>query len=70
MAVYTSAAMTLRRKLIIDALKSASAVDASSAKRLSETDLPNPESSPGLIEQLVAMHVIYRTEDGKYYIDH
>ncbi len=69
MAVFTSSALALRRKLILQALREAGAVGPESAKPLSETDLMNPDDFPEYTMQLVSLGVIHRTPDGKYYAD-
>ena len=69
MAVFTSSALALRRKLILQALMEAGAVGPESAKALSETDLMNPNDFPEYTTQLVNLGVIHRTPDGKYYVD-
>ena len=69
MAVFTSSALALRRKLILQALREAGAVGPESAKALSETDLMNPNDFPEYTKQLVSLGVIHRTPDGKYYAD-
>ena len=68
MAVFTSSALSLRKKLIIEALQKAGAQSPKSAKALSETDLENPESFPEFTGRLVDLKVIHRTPDGKYYV--
>ncbi len=69
MAVFTSSALTLRKKMIIEALRKAGAQSPESAKALSETDLENPGQFQEYTEQLADMDVIYKTPDGKYYVD-
>lgn len=69
MAVFTSSALALRRKLILQALREAGAVGPESAKLLSETDLMNPNDFQEYTMQLVNLGVIHRTPDGKYYVD-
>ena len=69
MAVFTSSAMSLRKKRIIDALRKAGAESPESAKALSETDLENPDQFLEYTELLADMEVIQQTPDGKYYID-
>ena len=68
MAVYTAAAMSLRRKLIVEALRKAGARNPESAKKLSETDLINPDAFREFTEQLAEKGILCRTADGKYYI--
>ena len=67
MAVFTSAAMTLRKKIIMDALKNSGAVSPGTAKTLAETGVENPDLFPEYTEQLVYYEFIHRTEDGKYW---
>ena len=69
MAVFTSSALALRRKLILQALREAGAVGPESAKALSETDLINPDDFQEYTMELVSLGVIHRTPDGKYYAD-
>ena len=69
MAVFASSALTLRKKLIIAALREAGATKPASAKALTETNLENPDSFQEYTERLVAMNVIHRTKDGRYYAD-
>ena len=68
MAVFTSSALTLRKKLILEALQEAGATGPESAKALRETTLENPDSFPEYTERLVFLDVIGKTPDGKYYI--
>jgi hypothetical protein len=68
-AVFTSSALALRRKLILQALREAGAVGPESAKALSETDLVNPDDFQEYTTQLVSLGVIHRTPDGQYYAD-
>jgi hypothetical protein len=68
MAVFTSSALALRKKLIIAALREAGATGPASAKSLAETDLENPELFREYTEQLVMLNGICKTPDGKYYI--
>ncbi len=69
MAVFTSSALALRRKLILQALREAGAVGPESAKALSETNLVNPDDFQEYTMQLVDLGVIHRTPDGKFYAD-
>ena len=69
MAVFTSSALALRRKLILQALREAGAVGPESAKALSETDLVTPDDFQEYTTQLVDLGVIHRTPDGKFYVD-
>ena len=69
MAVFTSSALALRRKLILQALMEAGAVGPESAKALSETNLVNPDDFQEYTTQLANLGVIHRTPDGKYYAD-
>ena len=70
MAVFTAPALALRRRLIREALKKAGAVSPETAKKLSETDLINPDAFREYTERLAEAGVIRRTPDGKYYISH
>ena len=69
MAVFTSSALSLRKKLIIEALQKAGAQSPKSAKALSETDLENPDQFQEYTDQLADMDVIGKTPNGKYYVD-
>ena len=69
MAVFTSSVFTLRRKMIIQALREAGAVTPETAKALSETNLVNPDSWPEYTRKLTEMKIIHGTPDGKYYVD-
>ena len=69
MAVFTSSAMALRKKLIIEALRKAGAISPKTAKALSETDLENPDSFQEYTEDLADLNIIHETPDGKYYVD-
>jgi hypothetical protein len=69
MAVFASSALTLRKKLIIAALREAGATKPASAKALTETNLENPDSFQEYTERLVDMNVIRKTPDGKYYVN-
>lgn len=67
MAVFTSSVFALRRKLILEALRHSGAVSPETAKRLSETELENPDTFAEYTQQLVDMKLIGRTADGRYY---
>ena len=69
MAVFTSSAMALRKKLIIEALRKAGAISPKTAKALSETDLENPDSFQEYTEDLADLNIIREAPDGKYYVD-
>jgi len=69
MAVFTSSALTLRKKMIIAALREAGATDPASAKALPETNLENPAMFQEYTEQLVALNIIRKTPDGKYFLE-
>jgi len=69
MAVFASSALSLRRKLIREALRDAGAFGPETAKALAETDLVNPDSFPEYTDQLADLGVIRRTPEGKYYLD-
>jgi len=58
MAVFTSAAMSMRRELIKNALRKAGAVSPEI----------NPDSFQEYTSQLAEMGIIHRTADGKYYV--
>lgn len=69
MAVFTSSVLSMRKKLIIEALRESGARTPESAKALAETDIINPDSFPEFTKQLADTGVIKRTADGKYYVD-
>ena len=69
MAVFASAAMALRKKIITDALRSSGATTQETAKTLAEAGVENPELFPEYTEQLVDFDLIHKTADGKYWID-
>ena len=69
MAVFTSSVLTMRRKMIIQALRTAGAFGPETAKKLSETDLVNPDSYPEYTKQLVDRNEIHMTPDGRYYTE-
>ena len=69
MAVFTSSAMAMRKKLIIEALRKAGANSPESAKALSETNLENPDSFDEYTDDLADLNIICKTPDGKYYVD-
>ena len=68
MAVFTSSAFALRRKLILEALKDAGADSPETAKALTDTGLVNPDMFAEYTRQLVDMEVIGKTADGRYYV--
>ena len=69
MAVFTSAAIALRKKIIIDALKNTGAINPETAKTLAEAGVENPDLFPEYTEQLIHLEFINKTEDGRYWID-
>ena len=68
MAVFVSAAMALRKKIIMDALKSSGAITPETAKTLAEAGVENPDLFEEYTEKLVLYEVIRKTTDGKYYL--
>lgn len=68
MAVFTSSAFALRRKLIVEALTEAGANGPETAKALNDTGLVNPDMFAEYTQQLVDMKVIGKTADGRYYV--
>ena len=68
MAVFTSAAFALRRKLITDALEKCGAMTPETAKTLAEAGVENPDLFEEYTEKLVWLEVIRKTQDGKYYL--
>ena len=69
MAVFTSSAFTLRRKMILEALKKCGAVNEKTAKTLADAGVENPEQFMGSVEMMIASGVIHKTKDGRYYAD-
>ena len=69
MAVFTSAAFAMRKKLILRALEKSGAKSPETAKTLAEAGVENPELLPEYTEQLVDFEMIHKTADGKYWID-
>jgi len=68
MAVFTSSALSLRRKLITEALREAGATGPESARSLAETTLINPTAFREYTEQLADLGIICRAGNGKYYL--
>ena len=68
MAVFTSSVLSMRKKLIIEALQKSGARTPETAKTLAETDIINPDSFSEYTKRLADMGVINRTADGKYYV--
>ena len=68
MAVFTSSAFTLRKKLILQALKAAGACSPETALTLKEAGAENPDLFPEYTERLVDMGILGKTEDDKYYL--
>jgi len=68
MAVFTSSAMALRRKLIVNGLRKSGAVSPETAKTLAEAGVELPDAFPEYTEKLAFYEIINRTEDGRYWI--
>ena len=68
MAVFTSSAFALRRKLIVDALERSGAGTPETAKTLAEAGVENPDLFEEYTEKLVLYEALCRTPDGKYYL--
>ena len=68
MAVFTSSAFALRRKLIVDALDRCGARTPETAKTLAEAGVENPDLFEEYTEKLVWLEVIRGTADGTYYL--
>ena len=68
MAVFVSAAFTLRKKMILEALKKCGAVSKETAKTLSDAGVENPNQFEEYTERLVDLDVIRKTRDGRYYL--
>ena len=69
MAVFTSAAFAMRKKLILGALEKSGANSPETAKTLEEAGVPNPDMFEEYTEKLVFLEIIQKTEDGKFFID-
>jgi hypothetical protein len=69
MAVFTSAAFAMRKKLILGALEKSGANSPETAKTLEESGVPNPDMFEEYTEKLVFLEIIRKTEDGKFFID-
>ena len=69
MAVFTSSVLSLRRKMIREALRDAGAFGPENAKALAETNLINPDTFREYTGRLADTGVIRRTPEGKYYLD-
>ena len=69
MAVFTSAAFAMRKKLILRALEKSGAESPETAKTLAEAGVPNPDMFEEYTEKLVFLEIIQKTEDGRYYLD-
>lgn len=68
MAVFTSSAFTLRKKLITEALAAAKARTEETAVTLAEAGVENPDGFQEYTEKLVFVGTICRTKDGRYYL--
>ena len=68
MAVFTSSAFALRRKLITDALEKCGARTPETAKTLAEAGVENPDLFEEYTEKLVLYEVLRKTPEGKYYL--
>lgn len=69
MAVFTAAAMSMRRKRITDALRTAGATGPETARKLSETGLETPDFFEEYTQQLADAGFIHRTKDGRFYVN-
>ena len=69
MAVFTSAAFAMRKKLILGALEKSGANSPETAKTLEDAGVPNPDMFEEYTEKLVFLEIIRKTEDGKFFID-
>ena len=68
MAIFTAAAMTFRKGMIIRGLRDCGANSPETAKTLKEADVINPDGFPEYTESLVQSGVINKTEDGRYWV--
>ena len=69
MAVFVSAAQTLRKKLIVNGLRECGAFSPETAKTLEEAGVPNPYDFREYTELLTEKGVIRKTPEGKYYVN-
>jgi len=68
MAVFTSTALALRKKMILTALKACGAFSPETALTLEEAGVENPSGFPGFTEDLVGFDILGKTKDGRYWI--
>jgi len=69
MAVFTSSVFSLRKKLIMDALVNCGAKTEETAKTLRDAGIVNPDGFEQYTEKLVAMGLLGKTKDGRYYVN-
>lgn len=68
MAVFVSAAMSLRKQLILHALETHKAFSPETALTLKEAGLERPDLFPEYTRQLVDLEIIHSTKDGRFWI--
>jgi hypothetical protein len=68
MATYAAAALTMRKKLIINGLKKCGATTPETAKSLEEAGIVNPDSFAEFTKSLVQRGVLGKTKEGKYWL--
>ena len=68
MAVFTSSVFALRKKIIMNALAGSGAKTKETAKTLKDAGVVNPELFAEYTEKLVRMGLIYKTDDGRFYV--
>ena len=69
MAVYTSSVFALRKKMIMEALVSSGAKTEETAKTLQDAGVKNPDLFEEYTEKLVAMGLLKKTNDGRFYVE-
>ena len=69
MAVYTSSVFALRKKMIMEALASSGAKTEDTAKTLQDAGVKNPDLFEEYTEKLVAMGLLKKTNDGRFYVE-
>lgn len=69
MAVYTSSVFALRKKMILEALAGSGARTEETAKTLQDAGVKNPDIFEEYTEKLVAMGLLKKTKDGRFYVE-
>lgn len=68
MAVFTSSVFALRKKIILEALVTSGAKTEETAKTLKDAGVNNPDLFGEYTEKLVAMGLLGKTKDGRFYV--